>query len=194
MALADLRARALSRTADAILRESLCLDDDLAEQVGVVAQQLDELQVKREATLAAMKDNKGDVRLSSNPVADIDTQIKSLADELEKVRAAADDETIVVVFRRLLPARYEELVQSVRKDDGSVDSAAFSDLLCRECYVRATSVDGEDLELSWDELVTGTLSHGDRDHLFTALLAHNRNSVALPFSPRRSASRGRAKK
>lgn len=194
MSLAELRERALSRTQDAILRESLCLDDQLAERITSLSTRLDQLAARRESVLAAMKEDTGDRRLSSNPVAEVDADIKTVDAELSRARAAADDATIVVVFRRLQPAHYERLVQSCRRDDGTVDSAGFADLLCRECYVRTTSIDDEDLELSWDELVEKALSHGDSDHLFTMLLAHNQSSVALPFSPRRSASRGRAKK
>ncbi len=194
MSLAELRERALNRTEDAILRESLCLDEQLADQITTLAVRLDQLRERRESVLAEMKDNPGDRRLSSNPVAQVDAEIKACDAELQHVRANADKETIVVVFRRLVPTRYEEIVQSCLDDNSQVDSKKALPILCTESYLRTTSIDGEDLEFTWQDLVEKVLSHGDRDRLEVAVLNHNRSSVVLPFSPRRSASRGRAKR
>ena len=194
MSLAELRNRALNRTEDAILRESLCLDEQLADQIATLAVRLDQLRERRESVLAEMKDNPGDRRLSSNPVAQVDAEIKACDAELQQVRGNADEETIVVVFRRLVPTRYEEIVQSCLDDNGQIDSKKALPILCTESYLRTTSIDGEDLEFTWTDLVEKVLSHGDRDRLEVAVLNHNRSSVVLPFSPRRSASRGRAKR
>lgn len=194
MSLAELRERALTRTEDAVLRESLCLDEDLADQITTLTMRLDQLRERRERVLADMKDNPGDRRLATNPVAQVDDDIKACDAELERARAAADDATIVVVFRRLVPTRYEEIIQSCLDDNGQIDSKKALPILCTESYLRATSIDGEDLEFTWTDLVEKVLSHGDRDHLEVAVLNHNRSSVVLPFSPRRSASRGRAKR
>ena len=194
MSLADLRERALRRTEDSILRESLCLDEQLAEQITSLAVQLDQLRARREAVLAEMHDNPGDRRLAANPVAQVDAEIRARDAELQKARDAADEATIVVVFRRLVPSRYEEIVQASRDDNGQVDTQKALPALCTEAYVRTTSMDGDDLDLTWTDLVEKVLSHGDRDMLETAVLNHNRSSVVLPFSPRRSASRGRAKR
>ena len=194
MSLADLRERALRRTEDSILREALCLDEDLAEQITSLAVRIDQLHSRREAVLAEMKDNPGDRRLSSNPVADVDADIRACDAELQKARDRADEATIVVVFRRLVPTRYEQIIQSCRGDDGQVDTQQALPALCSEAYIRTTTIGGEYLELTWPDLVEKVLSHGDRDMLETAVLNHNRSSVVLPFSPRRSESRGRAKR
>jgi hypothetical protein len=192
--LADLRARALQRTQDAILREALCLDDDLAEQIGDLSDRLDQLNRAREKTLSDMKDNKGDTRLASNPVADIDTQIRTADAELTKAREAADENTVVLVFRRLAPSAYDKLLADNRNDDDTLDTIAMYNALCSASFIHATTVDGEDLGVTWAELAEQTLNHGDRETVGQRVVLHNRSSVVLPFSPRRSASRGRAKK
>lgn len=165
MGVADLRARALTRTRDAVLRLSLCLDEAL----------IAELQQASAAYAQARAHGEDDPDVDSAEVAAI---------EVARLQDLAEDATIVLTFRRLDPAGYDQLVHD-HSTDGQVDPAGFYPALCRACYLSASSIDGEFLELSWDDLEGRVLSHGDRDHLSTAVLTHNRASSILSTGTRR---------
>lgn len=166
MGVADLRARALTRTENAVLRLSLCLDDALVAELRQAAASYAQARTRRE----------------DEP--DAGDSLEKAALEVTRLQGLAEDATLALAFRRLDPAGYDQLMHD-HSTDGQVDPVRFYPALCRACYLAASSIDGEFLELSWDDLEGRVLSHGDRDQLSTAVLAHNRASSILPTGTRR---------
>lgn len=201
MSMTDLRARILARTASERSRWALILDP------GVKAG-LDEATLKRDNAAKAHRDRiaeihagvavVGDIRHALAGVNPADETAAALADAekaLESWQDSADAQSVVLVFRRLDPDAYQELVEENIKD-GALDSAGFHEALAGACYEAVETAEGEKIDppLTWPDLKTSALSHGDREAVFNHVREFNRTPAVVPFSPRRSGSRGRAKR
>lgn len=182
--LQSLRDRALNRTVNALHRESLCLDEDAAAQLEQLERALDAAKRKRQDELDKIADGGGDARMAVNPVTDANQLIADIESDLERQREAAADDTIVLIHGRLKPADYDALLKAHTADD-KLDLDEFAADLAAKTFRRAESVSGEDLGLSWEELGESVLSHGDVERLHSAVIAHNRKAVVIPFSKKR---------
>ena len=197
----SLRDRFLGRTAAAREQFDVILDEDLAEAVDSAQSAVDTiesritlLEQQRRDLLAAAHRARKSGATPTNPVEDIDkTLTESRAElgaaqkELDAATAKARPETVRIVFRRIAPDRYNELVASSRNDDGDLDLVRFRGPLLAEAYVATVNpATGDDLGVSWDEARAGGVTDGDMDRMFSGVLMLCRKSSTHPSQPRRS--------
>ncbi|MCW5951789.1 MAG: hypothetical protein KIT69_05995 [Propionibacteriaceae bacterium] len=196
---AHLRAVLEARRATDLARVHICIDRDQADTVTTLEAELENLQEVRQATLTKMKENQqaGDRRLGDSPVASIDKQIKTAEADLATAWQTAADNTMVVVLKALPPTgegSYQEIFDAHTEEFETRDyPPAFCADLAAACYVRAETVDGDDVGYTWEEL-RPLLFHGDWERVWREALKHNRKSPLQDFSGRRSVSRRRAAK
>lgn len=129
--------------------------------------------------------------------ADIDRLIESAQETVKAAEKQAIDagEVVVLQFRRLSPAAYEEQVQEARsqarqqvkaKNEHRNYDALFltglSAALLNQCYLRAETIDGEDLGISIDELRHDVMSHGDEERAEQHAMRINRTAHSVDFT------------
>ncbi|MEN0069430.1 MAG: hypothetical protein AAGC63_00335, partial [Propionicimonas sp.] len=200
---ASRRARIAARRANDLTKVPICIDRDQAQQIADLEQRLAALTELRQTTLTAQKDSeKGDIRLSGDrPVAKVDTDIKTVEDELAAAWDAAADVTFRIVLRALPPDGDEPGIVTWqglldKHADGWVDDSpptAWCRDIAEACFVRAETVDGDDLGMSWAQMLAEGLDHGEWERVWRTAMIHNRVvPPSLDFSKRRSVSRRRA--
>lgn len=189
MSLQQLRARALNRTKDAIMRRQIVLDDALdkaatdARQRAVDARNRVALHdVDRER---AEQQEGSDSRYGAEPVDTRRAALEAAADTAEQAAEAAEQEAsaaaVHLLFRRVPPDEYQALLfKHVASDGEKLDLDAFKAALADLCYMRCESSDREDLDISWSQAQTEMLSHGDREYLQNEVVSHNRQVVIHP--------------
>ena len=178
-----LRAKALAYAPT--FRYPLCLDDRLRADVDAAAEKLN----RAHAKLDELKSLPADVKRSRSIASKSPTQAAAdaVADaerELQAAEEAASGDVLVLVWRRLEPDAYDELMAGSVKD-GRLDLVGFYPALAAASWFRAETADGEDVGLTWPE-ARALLNNADRDGVHVGVLNLNRAPSEIPFSPRSS--------
>lgn len=187
--LQELKDRLRLRNESSVLKQTIILDEKLSAAVELERTRATQLDAKRELLLTRMKDGDGgDIRLSGETeLTTLDLERKAAAIAVEEAEAAAEDVTVVIKFGRLTPDNYDKLLDDNTHDE-QFELRDFKRAITLACYRGVESVDGESLEMTWEEL-TATLSSGERDALQEKVVEYNRAAVVLPFSGRNSGRR-----
>ena len=189
MSLQQLRARALSRTADAILRRHIVLDDDLDKAATDARQRATDAR-NRVALYDVDRDRaetqeSPDSRYGAEPTDARRAALEGAASAAEHAAEAAEQTALAasvhLCFRRIPPDEYQALLfKHVAPDGEKLDLEKFKAALADHCYLRSETSDGEDLDITWQQAQTDMLSHGDREYLQNEVIAHNRQVVIHP--------------
>lgn len=196
--IAALRELALSRNAQ-LHPLHLILDDDLRDELATARNNLTQLQKARDE-MASNGDlppqQPESLADDTPPAAHIDRMITSAQEIVDAVQAEASESGSVVVlqFKRLAPAEYQVVIdkaeraakKQARQDgetrtEGELFSLELNNTLTPACYVRAETVDGEDLGIDFDQLTANVWNHADVDEARNHCIIINRKGNTAPF-------------
>lgn len=187
-----LRRTALAR-AQKLQPLRFVLDDALRGEIQQAHTNLDELRAERDRQRkagqldeATQPDSLAD---AEQPRYEIDRMIAACEQIVDAVEEQAEQAGSVLVtqWRRITPADYDVEVQAAEKAaEGAKNEAGeflirLGDALARRCYVGAQTPDGQDVELSLDELITDVCNHADVDQIRTHCININRTGAAVDF-------------
>lgn len=200
-----LRALAMGR-AQANHPLELILDDTLRAELAEARNSLHVIQAQREkleeqgdvgpAIPASLADAKSD----APPTPDIDRMIEKAKQVIELIEDEARDANVVIRlnFRRLAPEEYQVNIKGAERaarkaakaDPDVAETAVFmrdlGERLLKLCYTGASSLDGDDLNISLDDLSANVLDHADREALHQHSININRAGQIVPFGQRNS--------
>lgn len=188
MSIEHLRALALDEHAPTA-EWTLCLNRDLRLRIVDLMRQIGA------ATRLAEKLTNGDPTSLSLTDEDPTSRAERLTGELEALYEEARPDSIVLVFRRLPATRDvaedgETAYSTVERrhtnnKTRAVDVPAVAADLLPLCYERAESADGEDVGLTWLQVLR-TLDAADLDQLGQMVFGLHHIGAAVPFDPRTS--------
>lgn len=194
MSLESLRARALSRNTDAVLRYRVGLDADLEKALDdandVLAAAKNTLALHKVEQQDPDRQAGPDNRYGAAPVtrAGLEEAASAAAVAAEQAERDALAVSVHLLFKRIPPDEYQALIFRHTTGD-NFDMQAFPAELAEVCYLRCESDDGENVTLTWQQICTDVVNHGEREALHAAVVTHNREVVIHPSSPPRSATR-----
>lgn len=206
MSVADLRARALAR-ATKLHPMYIVLDDEIRDRLQQAQSALGTLLVHREklresGDLPPAQQQPDSLADDASPTADIDHMVDATRETVEAIQREAADkgEVLVLQFRRLSPAEYQVKVQAAerearkeaKKADARPETELFLELLrdslAEACWVRAEDGNGNEVEMSLNEVTASVFDHTDLQSMREHLVGIHRSGQAVPFLP---ASSGR---
>lgn len=178
-----LRAKALAYAPT--FRLPLCLDDRLRADVDAAVSELAKAQNALAALASVPAEQKRAKSIAAkSPTKAAEDAVAAAEAALQAAEDAAAGDVIVLVWRRLDPDAYDDLMRA-HMTGGRLDLVRFYPALIEACWHRAESADGQDVGLSWLE-ARGLLNNADRDAAQVGVLNLNRAPSDIPFSPRNS--------
>lgn len=196
-ALDDLRVKFLGLNASEEKRFDICVDRDLQGAVEVarsaVTRANAELDTAQEAAQERSDEKESAPRayaLAGTP-ADDDRVVAAqktvlLAEQaLTAAEAAEAERSVSIVFGKLPPEITSAMQKRhTTKDDRgqeAVDYEGFLGELATACYRRAERLsDGEDLDLTWEQIRAGGVTEADVGTIWSGVLSHNREITVHP--------------
>lgn len=189
MSLQQLRARALSRTKEAIMRRQIVLDDALDKAATDARQRatdarnrlaLYDLDKERAEPKDAPDDRYGAVPVDARRAA-LEETVSAAEQAVKMAEQDALAVSVHLVFKRIPPDEYQTLLfKHVAEDGEKLNLDTFKKALTELCYLRCESSDREDLDITWQQAQAYILSHGDREFLQNEVVTHNRQVVIHP--------------
>lgn len=196
--IAALRELALSRNAQ-LHPLHLILDDELRDELAAARSNLQAMLDERnklagEGNLPPQQPES--LADDAPPAAHIDRMIVSAQEIVEAIQdeAAEAGSVLVLQFKRLAPAEYQVVIdkaeraakKQARQDgetrtEGELFSLELNNTLTPACYVRAETVDGEDLGIDFDQLTANVWNHADVDEARNHCILINRKGNTAPF-------------
>lgn len=204
---ADLRARAIAR-ATKLHPAHIILDDNLREELEQAQASLSVLQTHRaklekDGDLPPAKPRNLAEASEVTAQADIDHMITAAREVIASLEQEAEKAgcVLVVNFHRLAPAEYQVLVEKAQRTARKLVNAdqakdpeeraglnldneflrALGDDLIAKGYDGCTTLDGETVDISHDELLTQVLSHGDLATIRQHCITINRAGAVVDF-------------
>lgn len=120
----------------------------------------------------------------------IGREIADLETQLEAAFADARDQSLVLIFTRLPAAgndgaSYAAVEDQHTDDKGKLAWDTFADELLTRCFLRAESADGEDIGVTWAD-VLHAIDVADLVNLRALIIGHHRMGASIPLDPRSS--------
>lgn len=180
-ALADkARNRAMARTC----HYEIIADDAALEKLTDAEKALTDAETKLRIARDAEEAGNKRGRLSKpGAVAEAEQSLAAAEDAMADAQQAADEETLVIHFRGVMPKKLAQIRDEFTDDDGRLNVMGTGADLAREGFVNVTTKAGDDLGLSWDEVWDGMLNGGEREAV--SALVVNHNFGAATFRPGR---------